>query len=133
MAAAQAGLPRPTEPVAALWHDCTVLREHRGDGHLAAVALCGLVWPEPHLLPGRQVDPQQQQYRGWDDVSWQRAAERVRGRDTVELEAVTDQLAAPRTRSSRTPSRSSWLAAWSRWRMPQARSSPTRTPWVSCL
>lgn len=95
MAAAQAGLPRPAEPLAALWHDCTVLREHRGDGHLAAVALSGLVWPEPHLLPGRQVDAQQQQYRGWDDESWQRAAERVRGRTTAELEAVTDRLATP--------------------------------------
>lgn len=69
MAAAQVALPRPSEPLAALWHDCTVLREHRGDGHLAAVALAGLVWPEPHLLLGRQVDPQQQQYRGWDDRS----------------------------------------------------------------
>jgi len=95
MAAAQAGLGRPSEPLAALWHDCTVLREHRGDGHLAAVALAGLVWPEPHLLPGRQVDAQQQQYRGWDDDSWQRAADRVRGRDTAELETVTDELAAP--------------------------------------
>ena len=95
MAASQAGLPRPPEPLAALWHDCTVLREHRGDGHLAAVAVSGLVWPEPHLLPGRQVDVQQQQYRGWDDESWQRAAERVRGRTAAELEAVTDQLAAP--------------------------------------
>src|SRR4051794_38272867 len=36
MAAAQAGLPRPEEPLAALWHDCTVLREFRGDAHLAA-------------------------------------------------------------------------------------------------
>ena len=36
--------------MAALWHDCTVLREYRGDGHLAAVAVAGLVWPEPHLL-----------------------------------------------------------------------------------
>ena len=96
MAAAQAGLPRPSEPLAALWHDCTVLREHRGDGHLAAVALAGLVWPEPHLLAAQRVDAQQQQqYRGWDDDSWHRAAERVRGRDTDELEAMTDQLAAP--------------------------------------
>lgn len=95
MAAAQAGLPRPSEPLGALWHDCTVLREHRGDGHLAAVALLGLTWPEPHLLPGRQVDAQQQQYRGWDDDSWHRAADRVRGRDTAELETVTDRLAAP--------------------------------------
>ena len=95
MAAAQLALPRPVEPLAALWHDCTVLREHRGDAHLAAVALAGLAWPEPHLLPGRQLDPRQQQHRGWDDRSWQDAAERVRGRDADELEAATDRLAAP--------------------------------------
>jgi len=95
MAAAQAGLPRPDEPLAALWHDCTVLREYRGDGHLAAVALAGLVWPEPHLLQGGRVDARQQEYRGWDDHSWQLAAERVSGRDLREVEAMTDQLAAP--------------------------------------
>ena len=103
MAAAQVALPRPDEPLAVLWHDCTVLREHRGDGHLAAVAVAGLVWPEPHLLPGRQVDAQQQQHRGWDDESWQRAADRVgqRAADRVrsctaaELDATTDELAAP--------------------------------------
>jgi hypothetical protein len=105
MAAAQSGLPRPTEPLAALWHDCTVLREHRGDGHLAAVAICGLVWPEPHLLAGRQVDARQQQYRGWDDLTWQRAANQVRGRDAVELEAVTDQLAAPAYQALTAPER----------------------------
>ena len=103
MAAAQAALPRPDEPLAALWHDCTVLREHRGDGHLAAVAVAGLVWPEPHLLPGRQVDAQQQQHRGWDDEAWQRAADRVgqravdraRSCSAAELDATTDELAAP--------------------------------------
>ena len=42
MAAAQSGLERPHEPLAALWHDCTVLREYRGDSHLAAVAVAGL-------------------------------------------------------------------------------------------
>lgn len=105
MAAAQSGLPRPSEPLAALWHDCTVLREHRGDGHLAAVAICGLVWPEPHLLAGRQVDARQQQYRGWDDRTWQRAADQVRGRDTVELEAATDRLAAPAYQTLTAPDR----------------------------
>ena len=103
MAAAQVALPRPDEPLAVLWHDCTVLREHRGDGHLAAVAVAGLVWPEPHLLPGRQVDAQQQQHRGWDDESWQRAADRVgqraadraRSCTAAELDATTDELAAP--------------------------------------
>jgi len=95
LAAAQAGLPRPDEPLAALWHDCTVLREYRGDGHLAAVAVAGLLWPEPHLLQGSQVDAQQQQHRGWDDQSWQDAAERVRGRDLLDVEVLTDQLTAP--------------------------------------
>lgn len=95
MAAAQADLPRPSDPLAALWHDCTVLREHRGDGHLAAIAATGLVWPEPHLLQGSQVDPRQQEYRGWDDRSWQHAAERVRRRNLREVETLTDTLAAP--------------------------------------
>ena len=99
MAAAQADLTRPDEPLAALWHDCTVLREHRGDGHLAAVAVAGLVWPEPHLLQGTAVDPRQQEYRGWDDRSWQEADVRVRELRAVggllDVETATDQLAAP--------------------------------------
>jgi len=99
MAAAQAGLSRPDDPLAALWHDCTVLREHRGDGHLASVAVAGLVWPEPHLLQGDRVDAQQQQHRGWDDQTWQDAAKRMRGRDLREVEVLTDQLAAPAYRS----------------------------------
>lgn len=95
MAAAQAGLARPGDPLAALWHDCTVLREHRADGHLAAVAVAGLEWPDPHLLQGAQVDVRQQEYRGWDDDAWQRAAERTRGRDLGEVEKLTDELSAP--------------------------------------
>jgi hypothetical protein len=95
MAAAQVALPRPVEPVSALWHDCTVLREFRGDAHLTAVAASGLVWPEPHLLQGPRVDARQQEYRGWDDETWRRAGERVRGRDPGPLEALTDTLAAP--------------------------------------
>jgi len=94
MAAAQAGLGRPAEPLAALWHDCTVLREHRGDGHLAAVAAAGLTWPEPHLLQGAAADPRQQEHRGWDDAAWQAAAARVRGRDLDQVQALTDALAA---------------------------------------
>jgi len=95
MAAAQAGLNRPESALAALWHDCTVLREFRGDAHLAAVAIAGLVWPEPHLLQRNRVDPRQREHRGWDEETWQRAAERVRGRDLREVEAMTDTLAAP--------------------------------------
>lgn len=95
MAAAHWAAPRPADPYGALWHDCTVLREHRGDGHLAAVNIAGLVWPEPHLLQGASVDTRQQEYRGWDDRTWQRAAARVADGDLRAVEEMTDRLAAP--------------------------------------
>lgn len=38
LAAANAALPWPDAPHLVLWHAATVLREHRGDGHLAALA-----------------------------------------------------------------------------------------------
>lgn len=95
MAAAQSAAPRPGDPWGALWHDCTVLREHRGDGHIAALNVAGLVWPEPHLLQGASVDARQQEYRGWDDRTWQQAAARVSGRDLNDVEETTDHLAAP--------------------------------------
>lgn len=97
MAAAQAALPRPDEPLAALWHDCTVLREHRGDGHLAAVLAAGLRWPEPHLLAAERVDPRQQELRGWSDAQWEAARQRAQAhgpRLAQDVEALTDELAA---------------------------------------
>jgi hypothetical protein len=95
MAAAHAGAARSDEPLAALWHDCTVLREYRGDGHIAAVTTAGLRWPEPHLLKGASVDVRQQEYRGWDDATWQEAAERSRRFSAEALERQTDEMAAP--------------------------------------
>ena len=42
LAAANAALPVPDEPLARLWQAATVLREHRGDGHFAALVAAGL-------------------------------------------------------------------------------------------
>lgn len=95
MAAAHRETPRPADPVGALWHDVTVLREHRGDGHLCAVAAAGLHWPEPHLLIGDRLDPDQQAHRGWSDQEWATAATSVCGRSPGEIDAATDRLAAP--------------------------------------
>jgi len=129
MAAAQAGLPRPAEPLAALWHDCTVLREYRGDGHLAAVAVAGLVWPEPHLLQGGRVDARQQEYRGWDDRSWHLAAERVRGRDLAEVEALTDHLAAPAYDALNAPEQAELI----RLLEPLARAASSELPYPNAM
>ena len=42
LAAANADLPWPDAPHLALWQAATVLREHRGDGHVAALLTAGL-------------------------------------------------------------------------------------------
>ena len=43
-------LPLPTEPLARLWHGANLLREHRGDGHVAALLTLGIVGTEAHVL-----------------------------------------------------------------------------------
>src|SRR3982750_1718573 len=42
LAAANADLPWPDDPVGRLWHAATILREHRGDGHVAALLTAGV-------------------------------------------------------------------------------------------
>jgi hypothetical protein len=48
--AANRALPWPEEPMAALWHASTLLREHRGDGHVAALAAAGIHGREANVL-----------------------------------------------------------------------------------
>ena len=43
-------LPLPTEPMARLWHGANLLREHRGDGHVAALVTMGIGGTEAHVL-----------------------------------------------------------------------------------
>src|SRR5438067_6345012 len=44
--AAHAALDWPHPPHVQLWHAASLLREHRGDGHIAALVLAGLSGPE---------------------------------------------------------------------------------------
>jgi hypothetical protein len=48
--AAQAGLAWPTEPHLQLWHAISLLREFRGDGHIAALVAAGLTGLESAVL-----------------------------------------------------------------------------------
>lgn len=48
--AALRALPVPTEPLHRLWHAATLLREHRGDGHVAALLTHGIGGLESHAL-----------------------------------------------------------------------------------
>lgn len=57
-----ASLPWPTDPVGALWHACTILREHRGDGHLAALVAAG--------IDGVQANQLTELWVGWDPLAY---------------------------------------------------------------
>jgi hypothetical protein len=48
-------LPVPSDPVARLWHSATMLREHRGDGHIAALVGEGIGGTEAHVLSALEM------------------------------------------------------------------------------
>ena len=50
MYAALRGLPLPEEPVSGLFHAASLLREHRGDGHIAALMAERISGLEAHVL-----------------------------------------------------------------------------------
>jgi hypothetical protein len=113
LGAANAYLPEPSDPAERLWHAATVLREHRGDGHVAALLIAGvdgcesLVWRT--ALEGGDLRASMQSARGWTDDEWQAAENRLRERGWIasdgsataaareayaEVERLTDQLAS---------------------------------------
>ncbi|MEV6957780.1 hypothetical protein AB0M97_00940 [Streptomyces sp. NPDC051207] len=82
--AAHADLPVPDEPHLALWHAATLLREHRGDGHLAVLLDAGLDPLEAlvsHTATGKGMAPKWALgTRGWRREDWTAACDRLRGR-----------------------------------------------------
>jgi hypothetical protein len=53
--AANAALPWPDGPIADLWHAATLLREHRGDGHVAVLTAAGVSGREANVLHSAAV------------------------------------------------------------------------------
>jgi hypothetical protein len=48
-------LPVPSDPVARLWHSATMLREHRADGHIAALVGARIGGTEAHVLSALEM------------------------------------------------------------------------------
>jgi helix-turn-helix protein len=124
LGASNAALPVPAEPLARLWHAATVLREHRGDGHIAALVAADIDGPEALALrvgvylsgeggnggaPPGSERAQLQPARGWTDDEWDEAVARLVRRGLLKpdgaataagaqlhrsIEAATDQAAA---------------------------------------
>jgi len=99
--AAHADLPWPTDPVLQVWHAVGLLREHRGDGHIAALVGHGLTGVEAlvtHTLTGRGFTQQMAQAsRGWSDEEWAAAQAALADRGLVADGALTEDGVALRT------------------------------------
>ncbi len=103
----------PEEPVARLWHAATLLREHRGDGHNAALVAHGIGGTEAHVLLALTLGMRAEEFGRIHHLPKARLAAVVdglrdrglvdadggftdAGRETRErIEALTDELAAP--------------------------------------
>ncbi|MFF5453176.1 hypothetical protein ACFY40_18295 [Streptomyces sp. NPDC012950] len=85
LAAANAELPWPDAPHLVLWQAATVLREHRGDGHLAALLAAGLDPVEALVsfaAAGAAPEPVFAS-RGWSAAEWSAARDRLVARGLV--------------------------------------------------
>ena len=75
--AGHAELDWPDAPYAQLWHAITLLREYRGDGHIAALVTRGLNGIEAlitHIATGTGFDPEfGRRLRGWSQEQWDSA------------------------------------------------------------
>jgi hypothetical protein len=75
--AGHADLDWPQQPHLVMWHAVTLLREYRGDGHVATLGAAGLTGIEAlvsHTATGRGFTPGfARASRGWDEQEWSQA------------------------------------------------------------
>jgi hypothetical protein len=92
--AANMALDWPDEPVAKLWHAVTLLREQRGDGHVAVLATLGVSGRESNVLhaaAGRVPQEMIMRSRDYDEEKWNHYRDRLAGRGLLDGDgALTD-------------------------------------------
>ena len=88
MGAALAGLHMPDDPIGRLWHAASILREYRGDCHIAVLTTAGLDGAAANALAvAVGLTPSAvKESRGWTDQEWEAALDRLRLRDWVDAE-----------------------------------------------
>ena len=111
LGAANAALPLPEPPHLALWQATTTLREHRGDGHVAALVHAGLSPVQSHITAAGSSAETAARYATYRHVSaeeWTEGVDGLRSRGWLDargevtaagragraaIEAATDDLA----------------------------------------
>ena len=109
--AANLALPWPDEPLAALWHAATLLREQRGDAHVAVLAAAGISGREANVLhsaAGHVPRDYMARARDYDEGAWREQEQRLAERGLLDpdgtltdagralkdhIESTTDELA----------------------------------------
>ena len=84
--AAHAALDWPRDPLLQLWHAQTLLREFRGDGHIACLVVAELDPVEAlvmHEASGELPPGALRTSRAWGDSEWADGVERLRSRGLV--------------------------------------------------
>lgn len=117
LASAWHSVQRPSSLFSRLWLATTILREHRGDGHVIAATACGLTGLQAsitHIAAGQVNRDVLQQNRGWSDEQWEAAQRELSQRGILAtdgtftrrgaslrdgIEDVTDQLASATVRA----------------------------------
>jgi hypothetical protein len=97
--AANRALPWPDDPLAALWHATTLLREQRGDTHIAVLAAAGISGRECNVLhtaAGAVPRDYMAVARDYDEAAWrhheQQLAERGLLNDDGSITAAGQEL-----------------------------------------
>ncbi|WP_040801601.1 SCO6745 family protein [Nocardia higoensis] len=88
LAAGWSRVPRPDDAVAQVWLAATVLREHRGDGHVIACVHAGLRGVDAvvaHAATGAVTREVIQPNRGWSDEEWDISVRRLRARGLIDV------------------------------------------------
>jgi hypothetical protein len=91
--AAHAGLEWPEDDLLALWHAATLVREHRGDGHVAVLQTSGVDPVEATVLGGLYSGTTGflRKTRGWTDEEYDAATGRLVERGWLDADgAFTD-------------------------------------------
>jgi hypothetical protein len=97
--AGHASLSWPTDPHLVLWHAQTLLREFRGDGHIAALVaddVSGIEALQMHSGTGVISSGVLQQTRSWDDGAWTATTDRLIDRGLLNPDGRLSELGAER-------------------------------------
>jgi hypothetical protein len=91
--AANRSLAEPTEPLARLWHAATLLREHRGDGHIAALLAAGIGGRESHVFHALSSGTPPEVYtvaRDFSEEEWARHLRSLQIKGLANADGLTD-------------------------------------------